>query len=311
MLTRAATGQRPLAFQKLTATQPVSLLLRAPGASAPAAVLALDGRVDWALTAAAAVLAYAPLSAALYLAPHRASSSSPATTTVTGRGLVALTPTQSTGGKPAQVFKVVLAEGESLLVVRAALLAYSLEGAAGVRAFRHPAPEALAATLRAPTDPAPATTTSDSPATGILATVKSVWSRATARLRRPASDSASPYYRVHGPTTLLLNSAPPTGLAAGTGPLAAIAAVAGLLTRTATLLISRATAAAPLETRAAQVLVEELRARDEARAAEAAAAASVAQQSYARDHLRVVTIGADGKARFESVDSFQQFVTKK
>lgn len=254
---------------------PLSLTLNTTTASdASIAVVTLDGRIDWILNTAkssADVLAYAPLQASsLTITPHRYGS------VVTGRGVLALT------GTSPNIFKVALDDGESFLVARASLLAYSLEDTAKTQ---HPVPERIASVLTNST-----TTASEQEALEAaqnasylsrLGSKLGSWAKLLAlRLR---SDT-TPFVRLHGPTTLLLQSSSNTPLLSSSST----SSVLGALRQSKS-----------LESELAAQLIAQ-------QASKAAAIASAAAGSHPKDYLKIATV-KDGKVSFESTSTFKDF----
>lgn len=243
VVSRLLAGQFPLVYQKFTSTQPVSILLQSsfsstsPLASSQAhpslAVISLDGRIDWTLTSAASIFAYSPLSSSMFFVPSYRNKS----TTVTGRGIVAITPktnffnspSVSSSSSGSQIFKVVLAENESLLVEKRTLLGYSLD-TQDVQKFKYPSLESLPSSINALDNISNSVSESFQTETQsqqqqqqkpsgsifsrILEPIKSTTQKVASfsnglwKQRTSSSSSTGSYLRVHGPSTILLTSSP-------------------------------------------------------------------------------------------------------
>lgn len=263
-LRRLLSLRLPLLYQKLLSTVPLSVTLNTVLPNSSIAIVSLDGRIDWVANTkgSAELLAYSPLQASsLSVTSHRHGS------VITGRGIVALT------GTSPNIFKVALAQGESFLVARSALLAYSLDDPK----TRHPEPERIAAVLeseeKTPAQPSTASFISQA------AIRLSSWGTSLVNLLR--SDT-TPFVRMHGPSTLLLQSSSSTPLfPENTGSV-----LSSLLPGSQRSLESEI---------AAQLIAKHVE------------QTTTSRGSHPKDYLKIATIGPEGKVTFESTSSFKNF----
>ena len=284
-------------YQKLTSTVPLSITLntvKQPHNSS-IAVVSLDGRIDWTVSKQASVLAYSPLQASsLSILPSHGSSS-----LVTGRGIVALT------GSAPNIFKVSLEAGESFLVARTALLAYSLDDTAGVsRKSLHPKPERIASTVSLedqPTD-TPATATNNASYLKRFGSKLASWSLALwTRLR---SDN-TPFVSMYGPSTLLVQSSSTTPLFGQANSNSSRQQLQSLVSSTISKVASPSSSATvnSLESQIAAQLISNQENK-------AKAVRDKRANGYPQDYLKIATVVVDGpdrKVSFESTPTFKDF----
>lgn len=360
--TKLVTGQFPLAFQKFTATEPVSILLSSsissspstilpnqttsvftgasvslnqspPSPPLPIAIISLDGTLDWTLTNSASLFAYSPLSSSLFFLP----SYKQRNTKITGRGILAITP-KSSAAASSSVFKVVLQENESLLVAKNSLLAYSLD-AQDSKPFVQPTLEKIgssitdikpeeAAEVEETVEEALSTTTDDKKknkglsSQATLDTVKSLAKSVYSSSLAKWDQLSSPYLRVYGPTTILLNSSSLSSVAgASVSSSSSIAmfwsnltssnlffsiidnilAVALKLFKVSSSLVMQTLFNKPsLETQVSKLLLEDYKLKQQQK--------KIMPGSHPKNFLKIARVGPDGKVTIESTDSFKEFL---
>lgn len=303
-----------MVYQKLVTAAPINLLLNT---LSPAAVISLDGRVDWVLTRAASLLAYSPFSSSLFFRPAKG------LVTVTGRGILAVTgyspfssvfpPTHSTA---AQVYKVELKDNESVLIDQASLLAYSLD-AQDTRSFSHPQVESQVSSTPATSSVAAPTAASSSASSRFSAyrsslslylssfytSLKPVVSTTTSFFK-PSSN----YVRVYGPSTLILSSSPNHSSSFSRiiiAPLRSLVSLSFGVSKTVWSWIAHLIQATPspsssssssssVESQIADILLQQLNNKG-------------AQRDNSKKGYHVVSV-TNGKASFKSVNNFNELL---
>lgn len=289
-------SRQPVIYQKHTSVLPVTSLMSCSQAGKSTfSVITLDGSIDWVVIAPGGLHAYS--GEALTVLPRsrwslRRPKSAPSLghVLISGRGDVAL-------ASAGHTFQVRLAAGESLLVQRKSLVAYSVDSNAAPS--RAPEPYHLRHNLAAsgpqPTGPSSSVaTTSSSGTTGeaTQSTALRLWKSIIRSVRSYASwistsvkSDSTAFLEMHGPTTLLLQTEAdaPVSLPALSLPGSGAHVDA-------------------IESRLAQRASESVSALD----FEAGRARHTGMAGDAEHHLKIATI-VDGKVVFTSARNFDEF----
>lgn len=264
VLSRLWAFQRPLGYQKIMSSTPVSSLISSAGSLA---VLSMDGTIDWIVANPTSLHTFCgdQLRTEAKNRPwikRRSNAPDFAHTFLSGRGTVAL----SGNG---QLFKVSLEQDESFLALKDNLVAYSVDSnnKNSQAAKYHKIPN----TLQQQTD--------QLPPTNFLDRLKSAYKY----INTLVHSESSKFVRIHGPTTLLLQSSLPS--------------------YTPNLLPNTNLNANPLESQvsktAQQIIDDENTQKDKKIMA--------GMPGNPEDHLKVATI-KNGKVELESTKDFSQFI---
>lgn len=199
-------------------------------------------------------------------------------------------------GRSPNIFKVSLDADESFLVARSALLAYSLDDTGKTR---HPVPERIAAALASSSLDVQEPSLLAAPAGGgtpsyisRLGNKLADWT--SLGLTRLRSDN-TPFVRMYGPSTLLIQSSSTAPLF-GTSAAVATTSTATTLLGSAISRISTGSRHSQLESEIAAQLI-----------AKHSAQTATNKGSHPKDYLKIASVGTDGKVVFESTESFKDF----
>jgi hypothetical protein len=249
-------------YQRLTSTVPLSLTLSAPAApGASIAVVELNGTVDWWVNGRYRhVLAFASTPASTLTVAGRGAKSR-----VTGRGIIALS------ARSLNIFRVGLAPGDSFLVRRAALLGYSIDDPFRTRVTYDD-------TISTAASAADATAIVDEPPVSkVRGILNGLWARAKAAVSWLNRNNE--FVKVHGPATLLVDSAA----------------------------AAPAASSSPISIKLGGSIEREIAKTIVAEQAGGATLGKVVKKDDPKHYLKYVNIGTDGKATFESTSSFKDF----
>jgi hypothetical protein len=261
LVTRLLSWQRPFALQKLISTTPVETLISC-SQSTSFTVLELDGTIDWIISSSNALHTYTGES--LVIIPRtkwRVRRGSPLFdhTFITGRGSVALAASGHT-------YKVVLQEKESVLINKESLVAYSVDSNNLNSAL--PRPLSLLHTFN--TGPA-----------------DSRWARFKNWASRFMRADPNKFYKLHGPSTLLLQSQVPS--------LDVFKSVKQSLT-------GQIGSPSKLETEVHNFALETTTKQEQ----DVIDARTSGLSGGPRDHFKVATV-SNGRVLFETTDNFKEF----
>ncbi|CAN6612607.1 hypothetical protein TRVA0_005S01288 [Trichomonascus vanleenenianus] len=270
-VSRLLALQRPFGFQKIVSTSPVTALIGSD--SSRLAVVSLDGTIDWIVAHPAALHTFTGEQLILHARRGSWLRKGPpfSYTFLSGRGTVAL----SGFG---QLFKISLEQGESYMALKESVIAYSVDAN---RRLQTPEFEKLPYSVHQTTTLAsPSIAESLKSVSAAWAYVKSLVSRTNTALYRLVNADSGKYMTLHGPTTILVQSA--------VHHLAAPA----LATSSPAVLESAVQAAA-------REIIDDVQSQK-------AQIAAAGMAGRPEDHLKVATV-TNGKVVFESTKNFDGF----
>lgn len=284
---RHALLAMPFLYQRISSTSPITALIATKSPNTTFSILHLDGTTDWQIAQRNALVAWTGHT--LSITPRIQRGLAPAhwgNHYLTGRGMVAL-------AGPGQIYEVILAEGEELVVHPSHVVAYSVDRNAPVP-FRFPSSGIRLTVPALPDSLVPKglvkfwKDTKETAAYKFL--VRVLFSLRTTTRRSIFGDRL--FLQFRGPTTILMSSRG--------------ARISDVLTRDDVNEIADTEAGVvPAAVEQAARGKGKLQAPSPAAEAEASPSASAAEKPAA---IHVASVGKDGKVRFEDTKDVKDFV---